>query len=165
MIDNFLRRTCLKNELIFSKFTPLTINLLSNLLIIKISIFYLQFNISLQDLKDIADETKRAFESATGEKSNLINLPLNVEISLKTEEGYDMLLEVWTLTIAPESNSPTIRSSHHVYNSFGVLLKSVICVSRATPAYKLSRRQKTESYKIDHTISAGKLLDLNRLGK
>lgn len=126
---------------------------------------YLQFNISIHDQKDIADQTKQALESVTTEKNHLPNFPLNVEISLKTEEGYDMLLEVWTLTIAPESNSPAIRASHHVYNSFGILLKSVICVSRATPAYKLSRRQKTESYKIDHTISAGKQLDLNRLGK
>lgn len=123
-----------------------------------------QFNIAIYDHPDILSDTKQAI-GVVGEKSIIPNLPLCVEISLKTEEGYDMLLEVWALSIIPELNSPAIRASHAVYSSFGILLKSIISVSRATPAYKLARRQKTESYKVAHTISAGVPADLNKLGK
>lgn len=127
-----------------------------------------QFNVAITDHAEVTGETRRALgikETALRDDRSIVpNLPLCVEISLKTEEGYDMLLEVWTLSIIQELNSPAIRASHTVYSSFGNLLKSIIAVSRATPAYKLSRRT-SETYRITHSIAAGKPADLNKLGK
>lgn len=37
----------------------------------------------------------------------------------------------------------------------GILLKSLIAVTRATPAYKLSRKQSTDSYNIYYRIYTG----------
>lgn len=125
-----------------------------------------QFNIAITDNADVTNETRRALglRECREDRSIVPNLPLCVEITLRTEEGYDMLLEVWTLSIAPEQNSPALRALHNVYTSFGSLLRSIIAVSRATPAYKLSLR-KFETYRITHTISAGKPADLTKLGE
>ena len=75
-----------------------------------------------------------------------------------------MVLEVWTFTLLPESNdTTTIKTPSAVYNALCILIKSVITITRATPAYKLSRRQKTDSYKIFYTIYCEKP-DVNILG-
>lgn len=72
-------------------------------------------------------------------------LPLCVEISLRTVEGDSMVLESWCLSIVPEQLDPSIRVIH-VYNRMGILLKSLVSVTRVTPAYKLSRSQGPDSY-------------------
>lgn len=125
-----------------------------------------QFNIDITDHAEVTNETRRALglKECREDRSIVPNLPLCVDITLKTEDGYDMLLEVWTLSIKQEQNSPAIRALNNVYSSFSSLLKSIIAVSRATPAYKLSRRT-SETYRITHSISAGKAADLTKLGK
>jgi hypothetical protein len=40
------------------------------------------------------------------------------------------------------------KVTHTVYNRMALLLKSLITVSRVTPAYRLSRRQGADSYVI-----------------
>lgn len=79
-------------------------------------------------------------------------LPLCVEISLKTVEGDQMVLESWCLDILPEQCDPAVRVTHTVYNRMGILLKSLVSVTRVTPAYKLSRRQGPDSYVICYRI-------------
>lgn len=72
-----------------------------------------------------------------------------------------MLLETWCLNVDPE------QYDHHkqiVYNCMGTLLKSLISVTRTTPAYKLSRRQGSDSYVICYRIYMGEPL-LHNLGK
>lgn len=124
-----------------------------------------QFNIAITDHAEVTTETRKALglRESRDERSIVPLLPLCIEITLQTEEGYDMLLEVWTLSIIQELNSPAIRASHTVYSSFGSLLKSIIAVSRATPAYKLSRRT-SETYRITHSISSTRPADLTKLG-
>lgn len=63
-----------------------------------------------------------------------------------------MILEVWSLGIHPEQSDPTLRAAHAIYNRMGILLKSLISVTRATPAYKLSRLQSADSYHIYYRI-------------
>lgn len=109
------------------------------------------FNIVIQDHPDVLTETKRALNLNTGD-SILQRLPLCVEISLQTVEGDKMILEVWSLSLHPEQNDPTLRAPHLIYNRMGILLKSLISVTRATPAYKLSRRQSPETYSIYYRI-------------
>ena len=66
-----------------------------------------------------------------------------------------MVLETWSLGVLPEHNDPTVRVTYTVYNRMGILLKSLLSVSRVTPAYKLSRRQGPDSYIICYRIYMG----------
>lgn len=114
----------------------------------------MQFNIAIQDHPDVTVETKKALH---GSQSDSISnrLPLCVEISLQTVDGDKMLLEVWSLNINPDLNDPQTRASYTVYNRMSILLKSLISITRVTPAYKLSRRQSLDSYSIYYRIYSG----------
>ncbi|GJQ79576.1 Atg13 [Trypoxylus dichotomus] len=103
------------------------------------------FNLAVPDLSDVLDETKKAFN---GE----LTLPVCVEISLHTVDGDKMVLECWYLKIIPEQRDLSIRIMPTVYNRMGILLKSLVSVTRVTPAYKLSRRQGSDSYVICYRI-------------
>lgn len=137
------------------------------------------FNIVVQDHPDVLDETKRALCLKPGD-SILQRLPLCVEISLKTTEGDQMILEVWSLDLQQVgdscktaaagggeeckgegcgiintnncNDSQLLKASHAIYNRMGIMLKSLISLTRTTPAYKLSRRQCPDSYGIFYRI-------------
>lgn len=137
------------------------------------------FNIVVQDHPDVLDETKRALSLKPGD-SILQRLPLCVEISLKTTEGDQMILEVWSLDLQQSidscknaaagggeeckadgggnintnnsSDTQMLKASHAIYNRMGIMLKSLISLTRTTPAYKLSRRQCPDSYVIFYRI-------------
>ncbi|XP_046390337.1 autophagy-related protein 13 isoform X2 [Ischnura elegans] len=53
------------------------------------------------------------------------------------------------------SPPPPQRLSHSVYNRMGLLLRSLLSVTRVTPAYRLSRRQGPDSYVICYRIFLG----------
>ncbi|XP_075147810.1 autophagy-related 13 [Haematobia irritans] len=144
------------------------------------------FNIVIDDHPDVYAETKKALNLSPGENI-LKRLPLCVEISLKTTEGDQMILEVWSLDIqmpvgngtgqanktkdtngsignekvglnqnsnnaSPQPDTPCLKTAHAIYNRMGMLLKSLISLTRTTPAYKLSRRQCQDSYGIYYRI-------------
>lgn len=115
---------------------------------------FFQFNIAIQDNPDVLAETKKVLNVTVGE-SVTSRLPLCVEISLQTVEGDKMILEVWSLGVIPEQSDATQRPTYAVYNQMGLLLKSLISVTRVTPAYKLSRRQSSDSYNIYYKIYVG----------
>lgn len=110
----------------------------------------LQFNLAINDLPEVLAETKKAINGeviTTG-------LSLCVEISLRTVEGDHMVLESWCLNYLPDQCDPSGKVMS-VYNRMGVLLKSLVSVTRVTPAYKLSRRQGPDSYVICYRIYVG----------
>jgi Autophagy-related protein 13 len=108
-------------------------------------------------------ETKKALQiSQTDTITN--RLPLCVEISLQTVEGDKMILEVWSLNLHTEQCDPTVRATYTVYSRMGILLKSLISVTRVLPSYKLSRRQSTDSYNIYYRIYVGEP-QVHNLGK
>lgn len=72
-----------------------------------------------------------------------------------------MVLELWTVKLVPGSE---VCSPSTVYYRMSVMLKSTLTISRITPAYKLSRSQHNESYKISHKIYGGEP-DYDVLGK
>lgn len=74
---------------------------------------------------------------------------------MKTVEGDKMVLETWSLGVLPEQSDPTVRVTYTVYNRMGILLKSLLSVSRTAPAYKLSRRQGPDSYTMCYRIYMG----------
>nr|CAD7204087.1 unnamed protein product [Timema douglasi] len=109
------------------------------------------FNLAVKDLPDVQAEAKRALY---GEVVSA-RVPLCVEISLRTTEGDTMMLETWCLGVYPEQCDPSVRVTYTVYNRMGILLKSLVSVTRVTPAYKLSRRQGPDSYVICYRIYMG----------
>lgn len=123
----------------------------------------MQFNIAIDDQPDVLNDTRKALQLSQSE-SIANRLPLCVEISLQTVEGDRMILEVWSLSIQTDQCDPTLRATYAIYNRMGILLKSLISVTRVTPAYKLSRRQSADSYRIYYRIYSGPPEEQN-LGK
>jgi autophagy-related protein 13 len=108
-------------------------------------------------------ETKKALQVSQSD-SITSRLPLCVEISLQTVDGDRMILEVWSLNINTELSDPTIKATYTVYNRMSILLKSLLSITRVTPAYKLSRRQSPESYSIYYRIYSGEpIINLGEL--
>lgn len=106
---------------------------------------------AVQDLPEVLAETKKALCGELGPS----RLPICVEISLRTVEGDQMVLETWCLGVLPEQCDPSVRVTYTVYNRMGILLKSLVSVTRVTPAYKLSRRQGPDSYVICYRVYMG----------
>ncbi|XP_026667363.1 autophagy-related protein 13 homolog isoform X2 [Ceratina calcarata] len=109
------------------------------------------FNLAIHEVPDVLADAKKVL---CGELINS-TISLCIEISLRTIEGDTMVLETWSLGVLPEHSDPTVRVTYTVYNRMGVLLKSLLSVSRVTPAYKLSRRQSPDSYVICYRIYMG----------
>lgn len=137
------------------------------------------FNIVIEDYPDVYAETKQALNLTPGE-TILNRLPVCVEISLRTVDGDQMVLEVWSLdlqsppppppTSATENNKTNndqvvLKVAHQIYNRMSILLKSLISLTRATPAYKLSRRQCPDSYRIFYKVYAEEKPQVHALGE
>lgn len=139
---------------IFEQMTLHHVIFRSRILIIYFIIYWFQFNIAIQDHPDVLIETKKALQLSQSE--TITNrLPLCVEISLQTVEGDKMILEVWSLNINSELGDPSLKANYTTYNRMSILLKSLISITRITPAYKLSRRQNPDSFSIYYRIYSG----------
>ncbi|KAL3275368.1 hypothetical protein HHI36_020135 [Cryptolaemus montrouzieri] len=101
------------------------------------------FNLNISDIPGLLLAAKKNI-------SNKINYgcPVCVEIFLQTSEGDKMVLETWCICLLPEHSDPSPKITHTVYNQMGILLKSLVSVTRVIPAYKLSQRQGPDSYTI-----------------
>lgn len=75
-----------------------------------------------------------------------------------------MILEVWSLSCNKQLLDKTSRVSHSIYNRMGTLLKSLVQVTRATPAYKLSRKKSMGCFDIFYRIYSGNP-QIDNLGK
>ncbi|XP_077575821.1 autophagy-related protein 13 isoform X2 [Stigmatopora nigra] len=94
------------------------------------------FNLAIKDIPEVTHEAKKAL---AGQLPG-VGRSMCVEISLKTSEGDSMELETWCLEMN-EKCDKDIKVSYTVYDRLSVLLKSLLAVTRVTPAYKLSRKQ------------------------
>ncbi|XP_030749325.1 autophagy-related protein 13 homolog isoform X2 [Sitophilus oryzae] len=101
------------------------------------------FNLNINDLPEVVIEAKKVLNS---ELLLTRKFPFCIEISLRTAEGDNMVLETWCARLLPEQCDPSTTNSQTIYNRMGILLKSLVSVTRVTPAYKLSRRQGPDSY-------------------
>uniref|UniRef100_A0A8C5QQW1 Autophagy-related protein 13 n=1 Tax=Leptobrachium leishanense TaxID=445787 RepID=A0A8C5QQW1_9ANUR len=113
------------------------------------------FYLAIKDIPEVTHEAKKAL---CGQLPS-VGRSMCVEISLKTSEGDSMELEVWCLGLN-EKCEPDVKVSYTVYNRLSFLLKSLVAVTRVTPAYRLSRRQGHE-YVILYRIYFG---DVQLLG-
>ncbi|XP_036390752.1 autophagy-related protein 13 isoform X1 [Megalops cyprinoides] len=116
------------------------------------------FNLAIKDIPEVTHEAKKAL---AGQLPG-IGRSMCVEISLKTSEGDSMELEAWCLEIN-EKCDKDIKVSYTVYNRLSILLKSLLAITRVTPAYKLSRKQ-GHDYVILYRIYFGEV-QLSGLGE
>ena len=107
------------------------------------------FNIALPGA-NIGGEIKKEIKGEFVNKKAVIEEPLWLYIYLKTSEGFDSLLESWSISFTNKSD-PSVKNAFAVYNKLALLLKSVVSVSRSLPAYRLTRKKERDfsfSYKI-----------------
>ncbi|CAO2579848.1 Autophagy-related protein 13, partial [Lemmus lemmus] len=116
------------------------------------------FNLAIKDIPDVTHEAKKALSG----QLPAVGRSMCVEISLKTSEGDSMELEIWCLEMN-EKCDKEIKVSYTVYNRLSLLLKSLLALTRVTPAYRLSRKQGHE-YVILYRIYFGEV-QLNGLGE
>ncbi|XP_061660903.1 autophagy-related protein 13 isoform X2 [Syngnathoides biaculeatus] len=110
------------------------------------------FNLAIKDIPEVTHEAKKALAGHLP----AVGRSMCVEISLKTSEGDSMELETWCLEMN-EKCDKDIKVSYTVYDRLSVLLKSLLAVTRVTPAYKLSRKQ-GHDYVILYRIYFGEVL-------
>ena len=100
------------------------------------------FNISLPD-----SDANRKFQSTIrelfGKKIPGMFKPVCLDIVLKTSEGTFTVLESWQVS-TNSSVQENIKNIFSIYNRLGVLLKSVITISRVLPSYQLSRKNDSD---------------------
>jgi len=119
-------------------------------------------NVAIKEIPDVITETKLALSNVLGD-----TVPLCVEIFLKTVDGDTMILETWSINFLAHSAFEPLCFRHLVYtlyNRLGVLLKSLVSVSRVIPAYRYSRQQSHDSFQMYHRIYAGEP-QVDTLGK
>ncbi|XP_023944475.1 autophagy-related protein 13 homolog [Bicyclus anynana] len=119
------------------------------------------FNLSIPDVPEVNTDTKRVLN---GEVLEALSNVLCIEIVLRTNDGDEMVLEVWTVRLTQNNSCESIASISNIYYRMSIMLKSTLSISRITPAYKLSRLQNRESYQISYKIYGG-LPELNFLGE
>ncbi|CAF4956693.1 unnamed protein product [Pieris macdunnoughi] len=111
------------------------------------------FNLQIPDSPEVNQATKNALPS--DRILETIRSHLNVEISVQTEDGDEMVLELWTLGLDETQFDSSLKAMNTVYFRMGILLKSLITITRITPAYHLSRKQRTESFTIFYRVYSG----------
>ncbi|XP_007519138.1 autophagy-related protein 13 isoform X8 [Erinaceus europaeus] len=116
------------------------------------------FNLAIKDIPEVTHEAKKALAG----QLPAVGRSMCVEISLKTSEGDSMELEIWCLEMN-EKCDKEIKVSYTVYNRLSLLLKSLLAITRVTPAYRLSRKQGHE-FVILYRIYFGEV-QLNGLGE
>lgn len=89
-----------------------------------------------------------------GEVVAALTKVLCIEISLRTIDGDNMVLELWTVKMIPGCDV-NMSSVSTIYYRMSVMLKSTLSISRITPAYKMSRAQHRETFNISHKIYGG----------
>lgn len=121
------------------------------------------FNLSITDLKEVSDATTKAFEliaNQSEDKKMSVKKEFSIccEISLKSDEGETMVLESWFINndmipIEEQVRSVQEETNYNVYNRMTLLLKSLTCLTRASPAYKLSQSgQSADTFVICYRI-------------
>ncbi|KAI5733960.1 hypothetical protein M8J77_000777 [Diaphorina citri] len=109
------------------------------------------FNLAVNDLPEVSVEAKKLM-SIHGEITTS-RQPLCVEIYLRTADDDVMTLETWCIGVGPAQSDS--RMNYSIYGRMGILLKTLVSVTRVTPAYRMSRRQGPDNYTINYKIYMG----------
>ncbi|XP_045203986.2 autophagy-related protein 13-like [Mercenaria mercenaria] len=109
------------------------------------------FNIAITDNNEVHTEAKKVVSNQT----TTLAQNVCVEISLRTAEGDTMVLELWYINLDTNQYDISAKMSQTGYSRMSIALKSLLNVSRVTPAYRLSRRQGSSDYIICYRIYLG----------
>lgn len=111
------------------------------------------FNLSIKDIAQITSMTK----SSLGNIESLFNVnsPFCIEISLRTPENQTMILETWCILFNDQLVDPTQKVCFSVYKKMSLVLRSLMCNTRCTPTYQLSRRQSSDTYVLLYRMYCG----------
>ncbi|XP_065222580.1 autophagy-related protein 13 [Planococcus citri] len=109
---------------------------------------YGTFNVAVREIAEVERDVKKVMGSFQSDRWSMC-----VEVYLKTVDGDMMTLETWNISLASDyfDNS----TSYVVYNRLGILLRSLLAITRVVPAYRYSRRQSPDSYNIGYRIYPG----------
>ena len=83
------------------------------------------------------------------------SLPFCVEISLRTPEQQTMILETWCISFNEQLIDATQKVCYNVYKKMSLVLRSLMCITRSTPTYQLSRRQSSDTYVLLYKMYCG----------
>ena len=85
--------------------------------------------------------------------------PFCVEISLRTSEEQTMALETWSISLNTAAqhnhNTTTTTTASSAYEKMSLVLRSLMCITRSTPTYQLSRRQSSDTYVLLYKMYCG----------
>jgi hypothetical protein len=60
---------------------------------------------------------------------------------MDTAEGDSLVLEVWSIELDHSRRDVSVSVAHVLYPRLSLMLRSLVVLSRTTPAYRLSRSQ------------------------
>ena len=114
---------------------------------------FFKFNLSIKDLAQITSMTKVSL----GNVESLFNSnsPFCIEISLRTPENQTMILETWCILFNDQLVDSTQKVCYNVYKKMSLVLRSLMCITRSTPTYQLSRRQSSDAYVLLYRMYCG----------
>lgn len=111
------------------------------------------FNLSIKDLVQITTMTKLSL----GNVESLFNVgsPFCIEISLRTPENHTMILETWCILFNDQLVDQSQKVNFSVYKKMSLVLRSLMCITRCTPTYQLSRKQSSDTYVLLYRMYCG----------
>ncbi|XP_026760097.2 autophagy-related protein 13 homolog [Galleria mellonella] len=112
------------------------------------------FNLQIPDSPEVNQATKNALPS--DQVLETIQSRLHVEISVQTEDGDEIVLELWTFHLDEADFDMSLKAINAIYIRMGILLKSLITITRMSPVYHLSRVQRSEPFTIFYRVYNGK---------
>lgn len=106
------------------------------------------FNVTMSENSKVAEDCKEKVIM-----NNVFNgKTISLTIQLHTSENEILVLEIWTFLL--DKKYEQVKVTFTVYNALCMLLRSVIAASRATPTYRLTRKQTNGGFFfISHEIS------------
>jgi hypothetical protein len=92
-----------------------------------------------------------------GNVETLFNVgsPFCIEISLRTPENQTMILETWCILFNDQLADYSQKINYNVYKKMSSVLRSLMCITRSTPTYQLSRRQNADTYVLLYRMYCG----------
>lgn len=101
------------------------------------------FNISLHDC-EANIKLQGKIRDLFGKRVPTLWSPICLDIILRTGDGSFIILETWQLSTDGENKELKHKNHFSIYNRLGVLLKSVLSISRVLPAFNLAKKNEKD---------------------
>ena len=101
------------------------------------------FNISLHDC-EANRKLQGRIRELFGKRVPTLSSPICLDIILRTVDGSFVILETWQISTDSELKEPKHKNHFLIYNRMGVLLKSVLSISRVLPSFNLARNNEKD---------------------